>query len=134
MNKEKDKVGLLLIDKNNNLLLQLRDNISEIKYPDCVGTFGGAIKDNETAEQAIVREVKEELGYNLKEFEFIGNFPFEGYNIFMFLKIDCELNADELRILEGKSIIKIDLNNPNLEKHKFAFNAKEIIKDYLSKA
>jgi 8-oxo-dGTP pyrophosphatase MutT (NUDIX family) len=130
--KEKDKVGLILIDKNNNLLLQLRDNTPSIRYPNCVGTFGGQIEEGETAEQAIVRELKEELEYNLQNFTFVGNFPFKEYDVFMFLKEDKSLDVKKLRIQEGQKIILINRNNPKLENYQFAFNCQKIIEHHLS--
>jgi len=132
MNELKDKTGLILIDKNDNIVLQLRDNNLKIKYPNCVGTFGGAIEQGESPEQAIIREIKEELDYNLKNFEFIGNFPFEGYNIFMFLKRDSNLESSKLKINEGQRVVLINLNNPQLKNYTFAFNTKKIVEHYLS--
>jgi 8-oxo-dGTP pyrophosphatase MutT (NUDIX family) len=129
---EKDKVGLILIDQNNNIVLQLRDNISTIRYPNCIATFGGAIEEGETPEQAIVREIKEELEYDLSNFKFFGNFPFDGYNIFIFLKEDKLLDARKLNIQEGQKIILINKNKPLTSDYPFGFNCRRIIEHYLS--
>lgn len=43
------------------ILLQLRDNIDGIYYPDHWGLFGGEVELGETSEEAIERELAEEL-------------------------------------------------------------------------
>jgi len=46
-------------------LLQLRDNKQTIPYPNKWGTFGGQVEEMESPEDALIREVREELDYNL---------------------------------------------------------------------
>lgn len=43
------------------ILLQLRDNIDGIYYPDHWGLFGGEVELGETSEEAVERELAEEL-------------------------------------------------------------------------
>jgi len=46
-------------------MLQRRDNKKNIPFPNKLGTFGGQIEDNECPEEAMKRELMEELeGYN----------------------------------------------------------------------
>ena len=62
---------VLLFDRDNRLLIYLRDNKPEIPFPNHWDFFGGHVEVGETPEQALVREVKEELGI---EFTGVGIF------------------------------------------------------------
>ncbi|MDP1694772.1 MAG: NUDIX domain-containing protein [Candidatus Woesearchaeota archaeon] len=65
------RVALIIFyDKQGRILLQNRKEIS--KYGEEWGYFGGGIEEGETPEQALVRETKEELNFDLKEYTFIG--------------------------------------------------------------
>jgi len=62
------KVIILSPDK---ILLFHRDNIPTIPSPDCWQLVGGGIEEGETPEQGLIREVKEEVSYDLKKFKLI---------------------------------------------------------------
>lgn len=65
------KVALIIFyDKLGRILLQNRKGIS--KYGEEWGYFGGGIEQGETPEEAVVRETKEELTFDLKDYKFIG--------------------------------------------------------------
>lgn len=57
----KSFVGCLVLTDNNKILLQQRGNDWD-RFPGCLATFGGQIELGETPMQALVRELKEELG------------------------------------------------------------------------
>ncbi|MZP57034.1 MAG: NUDIX domain-containing protein, partial [Bacteroidales bacterium] len=62
--------AIILENDNNELLLYLRDNKPGIPFPNCWDLFGGHVEEGETTEEALIREVKEELGITLGEFRF----------------------------------------------------------------
>ena len=65
------RVALIIFyDKQGRILLQNRKEIS--KYGEEWGYFGGGIEEGETPEQALIRETKEELNFDLKKYTFIG--------------------------------------------------------------
>lgn len=57
------EVAIAIIYASDGFLMQLRDNIPGIIYPGCWGLFGGHLEPDETPEQALKRELLEEIGY-----------------------------------------------------------------------
>lgn len=70
MIKPKDGAKVIIFSPNKILLFH-RDDIPTIPFPDCWQLVGGGIEEGETPEQALVREVKEETSYDLKNYKFI---------------------------------------------------------------
>lgn len=70
MIKPKDGAKIIILSPDKILLFH-RDNIPTIPAPDCWQLVGGGIEEGETPEQGLLREVKEEASYDLKEFELI---------------------------------------------------------------
>lgn len=68
-----------LIIVEGQYLLQLRDNMQGIFFPSHWGCFGGASEMGESPLQALVRELKEELGLEAQpgQLEYFTNFEFD---------------------------------------------------------
>jgi len=71
MVKETRQVANAFIYQESRLLLQLRDDIPNIIYPNYWGLFGGNIEPGETPEGAIKRELEEEIGWVPSEIKYI---------------------------------------------------------------
>jgi mutator protein MutT len=117
------KVAVIIFyDKDNRILLQDRRGIS--KLGEEWGFFGGEIKEGETPEQAVVRETKEELGFELKEYKYIGEYSYEiedslkkRFVNFDFDVILCKVfvaplrnNLSKFKLKEGKDMKFFSLN------------------------
>ncbi len=63
-------VGCLVLTKDHKLLLQQRGH-DFVTYPDYLCEFGGRIEQGEQPIQAIIRELKEELGALVQENELV---------------------------------------------------------------
>ncbi len=62
----------ILIIRDNKYVLQDRDNMDSIAYPDTYGVWGGAAEDQDLSNKAAaVRELQEEIGLMIKESELI---------------------------------------------------------------
>ena len=61
----------VVVDTSGDLLLQLRDNKPDIIYPGGIGLFGGHCEDNESALDCAVRELAEELTYDISPERFL---------------------------------------------------------------
>tara|TARA_Y100001968_G_C18929808_1_gene513718 strand:+ start:126 stop:560 length:435 start_codon:yes stop_codon:yes gene_type:complete len=57
------EVALAMLKQNEHWLLQLRDNSDNIIFPGHWGLFGGHLDKGETPQQAVHRELMEELGW-----------------------------------------------------------------------
>jgi 8-oxo-dGTP pyrophosphatase MutT (NUDIX family) len=61
----------VVVDTSGDLLLQLRDDKPDIIYPGGIGLFGGHCEDNESALDCAVRELAEELTYDVAPERFV---------------------------------------------------------------
>lgn len=76
----KRKVSVIIFyNTQGKILLQGRSG-EVSKSGEEWGFFGGSIDEGETPEQAIIREVKEELNYDLEEFTKIGEYDNQYFN------------------------------------------------------
>lgn len=57
------EVAIAILYRDNKFLMQLRDDIPGIAYPGHWAFFGGHIEPNEAPEDALLRELLEEIGY-----------------------------------------------------------------------
>lgn len=75
MTTKQVEVAIAILYRKGQLLMQLRDNIPTILYPGYWGLFGGHIESGETPEEALKREILEEIGYTLPEASLFGYYP-----------------------------------------------------------
>ena len=57
------QIAVAMIERQGRWLLQLRDDIEGIVHPGTWGLFGGHLDPGETPEQALRREVEEEISW-----------------------------------------------------------------------
>jgi len=112
---------VLLLDRHNRLLIYLRANKPEIPFPNHWDFFGGHVEVGETPEQALVREVMEELGVNLPGWDFFRRYEClsgDAYpNTKYIYRARIDRTAEELTLYEGQRLVGIEAN----ERHQFNF-------------
>ena len=102
---------ILFYDDYGNILLQDRKDIR--KHNEEYGFFGGKIEENETPEEALKREIKEELGIDLENFKLFKNYhqiikEIER-NVNRWIFLASMPNIKKLKVKEGKlALMKIE--------------------------
>ncbi len=123
----------LLFDRNNKLLIYLRDDKPGIPFPNYWDLFGGHVDGGELPEQALVRELKEELDIEITDYRFYKCFESlseERPNTKFVYVVHIKQTADELTLLEGQCLKGIGLSD--YPAYRFANMLAEIIADYAS--
>lgn len=119
----------VLVSDAGEVVLHHRDNIPTIRYPDHWSLPGGAIELGETAEEAIRRELLEEMEYEPGEVELYGQILDDYANLINVFVGRMDRPADELRLHEGR---EVRLFNPASLPAKTTPHARLIIQDYFS--
>jgi 8-oxo-dGTP diphosphatase len=126
--------AIILENDKGEFLLALRDNKPGIPFPNHWDLIGGHVEEGETPEQALVREYKEELGLDLKEYSF--------YKIYECLSGDAYDNTkyiysgkinvalEEITLLEGER--PEYFSRKEIPDVKFANIIKSIVLEYIN--
>jgi ADP-ribose pyrophosphatase YjhB (NUDIX family) len=103
-------VGLMILD-DGRYLMQLRSQAPSIFYPGHWGLFGGAVEPGETAEEALARELREELAVEIAGASYFTEFTFDfsycgqGKVWRRYYRIELGMNAMDKMILgEGSAM------------------------------
>jgi len=75
--KAADAVAALIVLEDGRYVMQLRDPLPEIFYPDHWGCFGGAVDEGENPVQALRRELIEELDFEVVDANEFIRFDFD---------------------------------------------------------
>lgn len=79
MNNKRD-VSLLIPYKikDEEIFVYLQKRTQDAKqWPDCYGFFGGGIKNSESPEEALQREIMEEMNFMPRDFDLLGVYESE---------------------------------------------------------
>ena len=99
------KVAAAIIkNKDEKFLFYLRDNKPSIPYPNCWSLLGGHVEGDETLEEALRREIKEEIEYELPDISFIGSFDDLVGNIVYIFKSEINKPLNEIVLNEGQRL------------------------------
>jgi len=122
-------VSLIIFYKDDKILIQDRRDMS--KFGEEWGFFGGGIKAGETPEEAVVRETKEELSYDLKDFTFIKKsnhrLPEVTFTVYAFAALLPALSSFDqkegqgMRLVTESEIVKLKFNKPDYDIIKYVF-------------
>jgi 8-oxo-dGTP diphosphatase len=128
--------GVLFFDANKGrVLLFLRDNKPNIPFPNMLDILGGGVEDGETAEEAVTREMAEELEDKRTELPFVLKDPvlFKVYidergteqNIYC---APANFEINDLVLKEGQRLEW--MTEQGLQSTKLAFDFNEVVSEF----
>jgi len=95
-------------NEEGELLLYLRDNKQSIPFPHHWDLIGGHVEEDESVEEGLIREVKEELNLNLMGHKFWRSYVcLEGDvypNIKYIYTAKIDLPINEITLMEGEKV------------------------------
>jgi mutator protein MutT len=127
-------VNLIVLNKKNEVLL-LRRKEEEDQFVDSWSIPGGGPEKGETYEQALSREIKEEIGCRIKEISY-----FKSY----YYKVSPELHVRAIYffgVIEGNIVFDrkefsdcrwFKIDDAMKKGFNIAFNQKDVLKDFKS--
>jgi 8-oxo-dGTP pyrophosphatase MutT (NUDIX family) len=138
--------GVILVDREGRVLLQLRDNDPAIMYPDHWGITGGAALPGESPEETARREVREETGLELGTIEPFRAYYFEetrtaagaratsrrsgaDYELYLF-HAPCDVPAGEMSCGEGRELRFFAPDE--VDALDIAYNHREVLADFFA--
>jgi 8-oxo-dGTP diphosphatase len=102
---------VLLFDRNRRLVVYLRDDNPDIPFPNHWDLFGGDLEGDENPEQAVVREVKEEVGVELERWEFFRIYDCTQGDVYLNNKhiywAQIDRSSAQLTLNEGERLMSV---------------------------
>lgn len=119
--------NIILINDKNDVLLHLRDDKPTISYPNMWVLPGGYIEEGETPEQCIIREIKEELGVELKRVSpVVAVQRFYGMEYTFWTRANFII--EDIQLTEGQAVRWFTLDE--IRKTRLGYEDKAIIEDF----
>ena len=97
------EVSLAMLHRDGRWLMQLRDEIPTIVAPGCWGLFGGPLDPGETPEQALRRELLEEISWQPPALELVMVHHIHRRTAHLF-RSELSVPLEQLQLLEGEDL------------------------------
>lgn len=97
------EVALAMLQREGRWLMQLRNEIPTIIAPGCWGLFGGHLDPGETPEQALRRELLEEISWEPAAVECVMVLHIHRRTAHVF-RAELSVPLEQLQLLEGQDL------------------------------
>ena len=97
------EVALAMLQRDGRWLIQLRDEDPTIVAPGCWGLFGGHLERGETPEQALRRELQEDISWQPPDLELVMVHPIHRRTAQGF-RGEPSVPLEQLQLLEGQDL------------------------------
>ncbi len=122
--------SILFVNDKREILLMLRDDNSDIPYPNCWTIPGGLSEEGETFETCITREMQEEMEIILHEPELFRILELKGNVAYIFWQ-KANFEIADINLHEGQRIQWFSEEEINkLDDYEIAFGFKNLILDF----
>ncbi|MDO9576919.1 MAG: NUDIX domain-containing protein [Candidatus Cloacimonadales bacterium] len=119
--------SIIFVNPQNQVLLFLRDDKPDLPYRNMWDVPGGHVEPDETPEECIVREMKEEIDLDLKNFQFLCCKEFDDRIEYTFWQ-KANLNIEEIDLREGQCLKWFTRQEAAETELAYGFN--EIVKEF----
>lgn len=124
--------SIIFLNSENKVLLFLRDDNKDIPFPNCWDILGGRVEEGETPEEAIKREMLEELELELHNPILFGIFDMDDRIENTFWQ-RADFDISQMPLHEGKCLQWFAQEEINLmPNEKIAFGFKSILLDFFT--
>lgn len=96
--------AIAILYQDQKFLLQLRDDYPQILYPGHWAFFGGHVESGEQPEQALRRELQEEIGYCPPQIQHFCSYPSDAEIIRHVFYAPLLIRVEELQLNEGQDL------------------------------
>ena len=104
------EVALAMLQREGRWLMQLRDEIPSIVAPGCWGLFGGHLDPGETPEQALRRELLEEISWQPPAVELVMVHHLHRRTAHVF-RAELSVPLEHLQLLEGQDMALVSTDD-----------------------
>jgi len=119
--------SIIFINSQKEILLFLRDDIPHIPSPNIWDVPGGHVEPDETPEECIVREMKEEMGLDIKDYQLFSVIEFDDRIEYTFWQ-KANLDLDKIELTEGQCLKWFTENEAKSTELASGFN--QIVEDF----
>lgn len=119
--------SIIFVNPQNQILLFLRDDKPGLPYRNMWDVPGGHVEADETPEQTIVREMKEEMDIDLESFHFFCKKEFDDRTEFTFWK-EVDFKIEDIDLREGQCLKWF--TRRKAAKTTLAYGFNEIVEDF----